>query len=237
MTRTLFRGLAAALLFTAAAGVSAADTRETPAVSGFSGIRLAVPARMEIVQGDTESVVLEGASEDLARIETVVENGVLHFRTRERNVSWNWKPKIRISVNAKRLESLAISGAGHIEAKSVRAPAMKLSISGSGDIRIPQLDTDKADVSISGSGDIRVGGRAASLTTHISGSGDVKAERLETRQATVSISGSGEVAVWTRESLQVRIAGAGDVRYYGDPTVEKRIAGAGSVKRAGAAPT
>ncbi len=230
----------AALPFLATTALSA-DVRQTPAVGGFSGIRLAVPAKMEVIQGDTESVALEGSAEDLARVETVVEEGVLHIRSKNR-VNWSWNPKIRITVNAKRIESLAISGSGDIVARTVRSPSLKLAISGSGDIRVPALDTEKATVSISGSGDVVLGGKAGTLTSHISGSGDLKADRLETRQATVSISGSGDVAVWARDALQVKIAGAGiagagDVRYYGDPTVEKRIAGSGSVKRLGLAPS
>jgi hypothetical protein len=217
---------------------AAADARLAPAVSGYSGIRLAIPGKMEVIQGDTESISIEGPAEDLARMEVAVEDGVLHIRARERNTRWSMpNPMIRITANAKRVESLGISGSGDILAKSLRTPSIKLAISGSGDIRVPSLDTQKTDVRISGSGDVLVGGKTGSLDSHISGSGTVKAEKLDSRQASVSISGSGDAVLWARESLQVRIAGAGDVRYYGDPTVEKRIAGSGSVKRMGLAPS
>jgi hypothetical protein len=217
---------------------AAADARLAPAVSGYSGIRLAVPGKMEVIQGDTEAIAIEGAEEDLAKIEAVVEDGVLHIRARERNTRWSsWNPRFRITANAKRVESLGISGSGDIVARSLRTPSLKLAISGSGDIKVPALDTQKTSVSISGSGDVLVGGKTGSLDSHISGSGTVKAEKLDSRQASVSISGSGDAVLWARESLQVKIAGAGDVRYYGDPTVEKRIAGSGSVKRLGLAPS
>ena len=216
----------------------AADSRLAPAVSGFSAIRLGVPGKMEVIQGETESIAVEGPEEDLAKIEIVVENNVLQIRQRERNTKWStWNTKFRVTVNAKRVESLAISGSGEILAKSLRTPALKLAISGSGDIRVPSLDTEKTTVSISGSGDVFVAGKSGSLDSHISGSGNVKAEKLDSRQASVAISGSGDAILWARESLQVKIAGAGDVRYYGDPTVEKRIAGSGSVKRLGLAPS
>ena len=218
----------------------AADVRENRAVSGFSDIRLAVPAKLEVIQGSSEALTIEGPAEDVAKVETVVEQGVLHIRRpkSDQPIRWdNWKPRLNIVVNATRVESLAISGSGKVSAKSLRTPSLKLAISGSGDIAMPSVDTEKVVASISGSGNIAVGGRAGSIASHISGSGDVRAERLETRQATVSISGSGDVAVWARDSLDVRIGGAGDVRYYGDPTVQKKIAGSGSVKRLGLAPT
>ena len=229
----------AALAFAALAFLPAgalADTREARNVSGFTAIRLAVPATLKLIQGETEGLAIEGPADELALIETVVENGVLQIR--KQRSTWSWKSdKVRITVNAKRIESLAISGSGDINARTLRSPALKLAISGSGDIHIPALDAERAEVAITGSGDVTLGGKAATVTSHISGSGDLKAARLEARDVTISISGSGDVAVWAREALRVKIAGAGDVRYYGDPTVEKRIAGSGSVKRLGPAPS
>jgi len=231
-----FHFLAASVLALAAAATWAADSRETRNVTGFRGVSLAIPAKLEVIQGDTESFVMEGPAEDLARVEVEVnKSGILDIHRKDR--SWSsWNPKIRITVNAKNVESLGISGSGDISAKTVRSPKLSLAISGSGDIRIPAMDTESAHLSISGSGDIEVGGKAARVTSNISGSGGVKAKALEARSVSVKIAGSGDVAVWARESLDVSIAGAGDVRYYGDPTVDKRVVGSGSVKRLGASP-
>ena len=231
------RAILTATLLLSAAPLGALAEVQNPAVSGFTGVRLAVPGKMEVIQGGTETLSMEGSAEDLAKIEAVVESGVLHIRQKERMSNWNWNPKFRLTVNAKTIDQLAISGSGDIHSSSIKSGAIKLAISGSGDIRIPALEADSASVSISGSGDVTLGGRAGSVDSHISGSGDLKAEKLEARNVKVAISGAGDVKVWAREGLQVRIAGSGDVRYYGDPSVEKRIAGSGSVKRLGANPT
>jgi hypothetical protein len=232
-----FHFLAATVLALATVAAGAADTRETRSVSGFRGISLAIPARLELIQGDTESFAMEGPAEDLARVEVEVnKSGVLEIYRKDRTWS-SWHPKIRITVNAKNVESLGISGSGDISAKTVRSPTLTLAISGSGDIRIPAVDTESAHMSISGSGDIEVSGKARSVKSNISGSGGVKAKGLEARTVSVKIAGSGDVAVWARDSLDVTIAGAGDVRYYGDPTVDKRVVGSGSVKRLGPSPS
>ena len=231
------RAILTATLLLSAAPLGALAEVQTPAVSGFTGVRLAVPGKMEVIQGASESLSMEGSAEDLAKIEAVVESGVLQIRQKERMSNWNWNPKFKLTVNAKTIDQLAISGSGDIHSNAIKSGAIKLAISGSGDIRIPALEADSASVSISGSGDVTLGGRAGSVDSHISGSGDLKAEKLEARNVKVAISGAGDVKVWAREGLQVRIAGSGDVRYYGDPSVEKRIAGSGSVKRLGANPT
>jgi hypothetical protein len=214
-----------------------ADKRETRPVSGFKGIDLAVPGKLEIIQGDTESLTLEGPDDVLADIETVVrDDGILLIRRRNRG-GWPWRTELRIVANMKQVESVAITGSGDVYAKSLRGPKLTFAIAGSGNIDVASIDTESAHLVVSGSGDIRVAGRAASVSSNISGSGDIKAPKLEARRATVSIAGAGDIALWVRDSLQVKIAGSGDVRYYGDPSIEKRIVGSGKVERLGPAPS
>lgn len=188
---------------------------EERAVSGYRGVALAIPGRVEVVQGDREGVTLAADDNLLPLIETVVEGGVLHIRF-PRGHSVRARSDIRATVYARAVESLVISGSGDFVARS--------------------LDTARLAVRISGSGDVTVGGRAAQVEVGISGSGDVDARRLEAQRVSVRIAGSGDASVWARESLDVKVSGSGDVRYYGDPEVAKRIAGSGTVRRAGASP-
>lgn len=193
-------------------GRPATESRE---VKGFNAVELAIPGRMEIVQGDREGVTLTADDNLVAQIETVVERDALRIRFRK-GVNARTQTPIRVTLLAKTLEAIALAG--------------------SGDVAAPSLTARDLALRISGSGDVHLGGKAESLQVRISGSGDVKAGKFETQRAQVSIAGSGGVTVWARQSLEVSVAGSGDVRYYGDPTVAKKIAGSGSVRRAGAAP-
>ncbi|HEX4332632.1 MAG TPA: head GIN domain-containing protein [Usitatibacter sp.] len=228
----LCAGFAVAL---AATGSLAADHQETRNVSGFTELALHAPVNVDVVQGGSEGLVLEGDPEYIARIETVVENGTLKIRYTSRDRVWNMA-KIRAHVRMKTIEGLAIAGAGDITAQSVQAKELRVSISGSGDIRLGALAADHLSASISGSGNLFVAGKVDRAETSIAGSGDLKAAKLESREAHVSIAGSGDAIVWARELMSVSIVGAGDVRYYGDPTVKKSVIGSGSVKRLAANP-
>lgn len=219
----------------AALPVQAAERQTRPA-SGFTGIGLSAPLKLELTQGDTENLVLEGDEAALANIETAVENGILMIRLRSKFYIGIAR-KTRAFVTAKNIESLRISGSGDISAPSLRSNALKVGVSGSGDIRIGALAATSLDVTVSGSGDVTVAGKTDSIVAGIAGSGDVKAGKLEARQARVSIAGSGDVTLWTKESLAVKIAGSGDVRYYGDPALTKSVAGSGSVRRMGPSPS
>ena len=212
--------IAAFLLAAAAAQAvtlvgSGRSATEDRAASGFSGVALSLPARVELVQGGSESVRITADDNVLPQIESVVEGGVLKLRFRERGTSLT-NARIRVIVNARTVESLAIAGAGDIHATA--------------------LATRRLSVSVSGSGDVKMAGRADALEASIAGSGEIDASRLDTQRAKVSVAGSGDAVIWARQTLKVSVAGSGDIRYYGDPVVERSIVGSGSVRRLGAAP-
>ena len=207
-------GLASASAWTSITGSGQALTQQR-AVSGFTGVALSVPGRLEIVQGDAEGVTLTADDNVAPEIETVVEGGVLHVRFRK-GTNVRTRTRIGITVKARAIHSIAVAG--------------------SGDVIAPSLDSPGLKVRIAGSGDVRLGGRAETLEVRISGSGDVDAGRFDTQRAKVSVAGSGDALVWARKSLEVRVSGSGDVRYFGDPDVRQQIAGSGSVRRKGASP-
>ncbi|MEO5691534.1 MAG: head GIN domain-containing protein [Usitatibacter sp.] len=208
----------AAMLAFALPAAAASQSRD---VSGFSGITLSAPIRVDLVLGDRESVVLEGDDKAIAAIETSVENGALHIRMKRDSKVFSWNvngaEKVRVKITAKKVSALNINGSGDINARELRADALAIGIAGSGDISIG-------------------GGKVGDLALQISGSGDLGAGRLEVRRAVVSITGSGDATVWARESLTVSVAGSGDVGYYGDPSLTRSVAGSGEIRRLGAAP-
>lgn len=240
MTTLAPRYLAALALAVLGASIAApaagAGTRESRPVSGFRAIALEVPLTLELSQGATESLVLEGDPAALAEIETVVEDGVLRIRGKTRPF-FSWRGKVLATAVAKSLESLAVAGAGDIRAGALTGGPLKVSIAGSGDVRIASYAGSSLEVAISGSGDFSAGGKVDSVGARIAGSGDIRAGNLEARKASVSIAGSGDVLVWARESLAVSVAGSGDVRYYGDPKIDRSILGSGALKRLGPSPS
>lgn len=220
----ILAAVAATLAFTTAApagaetvqgsGTSATEARN---VSGFRGVGLSVPGRLEIVQGDSEKLSVTADDNVLPLIETVVENGQLKIRYKDhRNVNVRTKTPIRMTLNAKTLEAIGVAG--------------------SGDVQAPALNSREMKVSIAGSGDVTLGGKSTVLDVSISGSGDVKAAKFESQEVKVSIAGSGDATIWARDTLKVSIAGSGDVRYYGDAKVQNSVAGSGRVRRLGATP-
>jgi hypothetical protein len=216
----------------AGSGVVKSESRE---VGAFTGIALSLPALVEVRTGDRESVLVEADDNVLPLVETVVEGGSLKIRFRDKSAPVRTK-NLKVTVTARKIESLAISGSGDIRAAALKVESLSAKISGSGDIRIASLDTRSVQVAISGSGDFTAAGKAESLQASIAGSGNLKAGGLDTKRAAIKIAGSGDAKIWVREALSVSVAGSGDVAYYGDPAISQSVAGSGSLKRLGPAP-
>ena len=205
-------------------------------IGNFNGLSLGVPGSVELRIGNTEGITIEADDNLLPLLETVVEGNTLKIRPVRRNLNLQSK-SIRIVVQARSIERLALGGSGTIESDPLRARALQVDIGGSGTVNLKGVESDSLAVSLGGSGDLKAaGGKAGAVTVSIGGSGDVDLGRVQASSASVTVAGSGEATVWPSRELSVTIAGSGDVNYYGDPRVSKSAVGSGEVRRVGAAP-
>lgn len=210
--------------------------RQVRQVSHFSGLSFEVPGRLELRLGDTEGITIEADDNVLALVETVVENGTLKIRPSKRNLNLKTK-NLKIVVQARQIERLALGGSGTVDAELLRGPRLNIDLGGSGEINVRNLDSESVAVSLGGSGDFKAGtGQARKLSVSIGGSGTVDMGRVQSDSASVSVAGSGEATVWARHELSMTIAGSGDVNYYGDPRLSKSVVGSGDARRIAAAP-
>ncbi|MEQ1518767.1 MAG: head GIN domain-containing protein, partial [Usitatibacteraceae bacterium] len=181
---------------------------ETRSVGGFTGVSLSVPGKATLVQGSSEGVTIETDDNILPLIETVVEEGKLKIRFKDRNTTVKTKT-LRMTINVKSIESIAVAGSTDVHVAKLQASKLKISIAGAGDAFITTLDADTLNISIAGSGNFAAGGKANSVIGKIAGSGDIRIENLVANTVKLSIAGSGDAKVWAKESLTVSVAGSG----------------------------
>lgn len=210
-------------------------TKQTRETGHFSGLALALPGEVEVRTGNTENITIETDENVQAAIEAVVENGVLKLRPVRRDLRIDTR-NLKVTVNAKMLEKIAVGGSGTIDADTLKAPKLTFDVGGSGSIHVRNMESDAVAVSLGGSGSLKAAGTTGRLQVSIGGSGKVYTEKLAANDVSVSIGGSGKATVWAKQSLNLSVAGSGDIGYYGDPQVSKNIMGSGSVKRLGGAP-
>jgi hypothetical protein len=200
---------------------------ENREVSGFNEIDLAGQGRVEIVFGDSESLVIEAEDNLMRYLTSDVRGETLVLGTTE-----NIAPTedVVYAVTATSLEALVVSGSGEILAPDAGSDVLTVDVSGSGDIFMTDMEVDQLVTSIGGSGYIEVTGVVDDLVATISGSGELNAEALSADTATVAISGSGDAVVNVSDTLMAEISGSGSIEYLGSPSVESDISGSGDIE-------
>jgi hypothetical protein len=210
--------------------------RQARDIAHFNGLALSLPGNVEIHSGSSrEGLTIEADDNILPLIETVVEDGTLKIRAkRDANLRTR---NLKVVVQARDIDRLALAGSGNIDADVVRGGRVKFDVGGSGSIKVRRVEGESVGVNLGGSGNLKVvDGTARSTSISIGGSGNVDLAHVRTENASVTVAGSGDATLWVRDSLSLTVAGSGDVNYYGDPQVSKSVVGSGNVRRLGASP-
>lgn len=210
-------------------------TKQSRELGHFSALATSVGGSIEVRIGDAEGITIETDDNLQPLIETVVENGTLHIRTQKKDMQLDTRT-LRIVVQARSLERIAVGGSGSVDAANLRGHKLAFDIGGSGSIEARDLQSDAVSVALGGSGNLKASGRSDKLQVSIGGSGKVQTGQLAAHDVSVSIGGSGQATVNALQTLSVSVAGSGDVNYYGNPQVAKNVMGSGAVKRLGGAP-
>lgn len=217
------------LVFVAFGSVNA---QERSAIKNFHSIANAGAVEVFVKMGTTESFKIEGAEEDLDRIETIVQNGILKIRIKRDFNNWNVAlNSVKVYITAVKLDALLQSGSGSIVLDGEMSSASaNIQLSGSGSISAA-MDTQSAKVSLSGSGLITLAGKVGDLNITMAGSGDVRAEELLAENSKIKIAGNGIAYVQVSESINAKMVGPGAVKYLGNPAITTSKLGAGSVSK------
>jgi len=210
---------------------------ETRTVSAFDRIEVSTIGEMTIIQGKTESLVIEADDSIMPYIETNVSGNKLTIGFKD-NVSLNFNlngtsPTLNYTLTVKDLTSLSISGLASVDCHSLETNDLSILISGGGNVDIDSLMTDILSVDISGLGDVTLDGQVNSQDVNISGAGSYQGGDLMSATASVNLSGLGDATMWVTDNLDVFISGAGSVNYYGSPSISQDISGLGDLNSLG----
>ena len=201
--------LALAISLGFASVASAKDDSSSRDVDSFESVSLSGSFDVEIVVGESQSVVLYGDEEDLDEIVTRVRRGELQIYYEDEHRRWR---------------------GGDIEVKITVPSLTGFELSGSGSGDISNVNATDFSLEISGSGNLTVDGKCVDLELEISGSGNIDSEELICDTAEVEISGSGNIDVHAASAISAQISGSGDIDVYGHPTrVSLSSSGSGSI--------
>lgn len=220
------------LMILTAVSISALAQGQKREVSGFTTVASAGPFYVHIKLDGTESLKIDADANIINDIETVVENGTLKIKFKNRENYHRNINKIDVYVTAKSLEGLINSGSGTIKVDGTISTAnFKVVLSGSGNVSTG-VKSDDLKAIISGSGSINLNGSTGDADIVVTGSGQVHGKELKTQSAKVVITGSGDVFLIADKSISAHITGSGGVVYSGNASVvDTRYTGSGRVTK------
>jgi hypothetical protein len=220
------------LLISGSAFVYGQLPSEERKVPSFTGIGIAVPGEVYLVQGPVQKLVVEGSERVLNDLITEVRGNKLTVRLPNRWGSFRRNDELRIYITMPEINDISLSGSARLVAESpIKADRMSVAISGSGRVEIDDFEASRLEVSISGSGRLNLGGSrgVGESRIAISGSGRYESMTMPSEKVNATISGSGSCRVHALSDLNVRISGSGNVIYTGQPLIDARISGSGKV--------
>jgi hypothetical protein len=196
-----------ALLLALGAANADPQASEPRSVPAFQSIELAGTLEVDVTVGKAQTVQVSGEADLLAKVTTVVKDGVLVVDT-ERNMKR--RHHLHVSVTVPALASVALSGTG--------------------EMKIAGIANQSFAMSLPGTGELSVTGSTSSLRVVVDGTGQISAKDLAARSAKVEVNGTGSATLRVTESLEANVTGTGSIDVHGKPArVKKSVSGVGSI--------
>lgn len=203
-------------------------------VDTFTNITSSASIDINFTHGNSHTVQIEAAAEDLDKIEVKVEDGTLELR-RKQGEKFKKNSSITVYVTAKVLKAIAISGGADFYSKELKNDReISFAASGGADINIDKLSAKECNIAISGGADADVkqlnvtkfnlaasGGSDA--TIHIDNADEVNAAasggaditlKGKTRKLAINSSGGADADIsgLSYETISSNKSGGGGIR-------------------------
>lgn len=194
-------------------------SRQTRSLSGFHGVSVTSGIDLFLAQKGSEEVLVEANSEDIDKIITEVEGGILKIYIREKswfNFDWKSKPR-KVYVSFKMLDKIdASAGADVVSENRLKLENVKIDASSGSDIKL-ELDARELSVGSSSGSDISLKGHAEMIHADASSGSDIDAGDLQAKNGEASASSGADVKVNVSEKISASASSGGDVYYSGNP--------------------
>ena len=151
------------------------EISETRDINGYTSIHINGVATVCFTQGDTYSCRIEGKTEELARLKTIVKDNVL---TIEQQIDHKREQNIKgatLYLTAPSLEEVKLDGVSKFECKSkLKAGDIRFDMDGVSKLKIADLHCDNVKIDIDGVGKANVNVHCNHLKARVDGVSSLK---------------------------------------------------------------
>ena len=193
--------------------------RQIRQITGFHGVSVSSGIDLFLTQKSVEEVAVEAQSEDLDKIITEVEGGILKIYIKEKswfNMKWDTRPR-KVYVSFKTLDKLqASAGSDVISEGRLKLDKLNLDASSGSDVKL-ELEVSNLSVGSSSGSDISLKGTANDMEVSASSGSDIDASDLQSKNCNASTSSGSDIKVNVTEKLDASASSGGDIYYSGNP--------------------
>ncbi len=215
--------------------------------------------RVQITQGDTESLRVEAAREVMERVKVDLSGDKLSLSVRHSSGGFSFfdlfkhrDDDVLYVLQLKKLHYVGLSGASRATFGNWVGGDMKLNVSGAGaanftnlrvndlfieltgasNSRVEMLTARKLTFELSGAAnmDVKAASQTQFLKVGASGASNFRGKLLKAAQADVDASGASNIDLQATEVLKADASGASNIRYLGQPKLDSSASGASHIK-------
>jgi hypothetical protein len=191
-----------------------------------SEVTLLGPDSVDIRDGETLSIQVEGSDEAKERMRFVLDNGSLGIL--RKNGNWGDDGTATVIVTMPAPAKLSLAGSGRMTAASV-SDKPEINVLGSGTLDLPSVAAASIAVNIMGSGTLKAAGTSDTLDLNLMGSGSAEMDGLKVGKAEVQVAGSGDATFASDGEVNANIMGSGNVTVRGRARCKVKTMGSGSL--------
>lgn len=215
MTRTVSVAAIAALL----ALPAIAETASYDDLPSFTGLSVANGLDAEFVTGEAQSVVAEGPSKELEKLDIYVDDGILKLR-RERS-GWGWggsRERVVIKVSAPTLDRLYVSSGADAEGSGMSGEEVVIEVSSGSDAVVDGVEAGTVYLSSSSGADLTASGTCDHLEAESSSGSDIDAEDLRCNSVEADASSGSDIEAYAVTAVKASASSGADIDISGNPT-------------------
>jgi hypothetical protein len=186
---------------------------------------------LNVTQGKTHALTVEGPTDIMRYIDTKIRNGKLIISSRK-GTRLHFESGGVIHVTTNTLTYIENSGTGDLlVSPHFKVNKLRVRNRGTGDANL-SLNFRALKIKNTGTGDVKMEGEGSELDISNNGTGDIDAIHMPSGRVFVSNNGTGDVHVFAKKELTISTQGMGDVIYKGNAIIkELENTGMGDVKR------
>ena len=202
-------------------------------VSAFTKVQLKGGGIVNLIQGTTNSLVVEAPQSILDQLEAKVEGDKLVIDFKDKSIAFSTNRDITFTITFSTLDEFVLDGGAEIKADSLDLDRVKVTLNGGAKLDFVNLNANYLDLTINGGAGVTIAGKVTEQTVQISGAGAYMTSDMQSEIAKVELDGAGAAEVWVKTSLDAQLTGVGKISYWGNPDVKQVISGLGEIEHKG----